>query len=83
MGTGLEVETKSHRMIVLQDFADKDKLIRQYGLIEYPKFYLDKQYDYLICDTGESLDAKGETVMTHGGISIDEVVVPFIEIKAV
>lgn len=83
MGTGLEVETKSHRMIVLQDFADKDKLIRQYGLIEYPKFYLDKKYDYLICDTGESFDAKGEAVMTHGGISIDEVVVPFIEIKAV
>ncbi len=83
MGTGLEVETKSHRMIVLQDFADKDKLIQQYGLIEYPKFYLDKKYDYLICNTGESFDAKGEEVMTHGGISIDEVVVPFIEIKAV
>lgn len=83
MRTGLEVETKSHRMIVLQDFADKEELKRSYGLIEYPKFYLDKKYDYLICDTGESFDAKGETVMTHGGITIDEVVVPFIEIKAV
>jgi hypothetical protein len=51
--------------------------------VEFPKYYLPKEYDYLICDIGESLDAKGEEVMTHGGLSIDEVVVPFITIKAV
>ena len=37
-----------------------------------------KSYDYLICNVGDSLDIKGENVMTHGGISLDEVVVPFI-----
>jgi hypothetical protein len=52
-------------------------------LIEYPKYYLPKEYDYLICNVGESLDIKGEAVMTHGGMSLDEVVVPFIKIKAV
>lgn len=82
-GSGVEVETKSHKMVVLKDFADKESLIRKYGLIEYPKYYLPKEYDYLICDVGESLDIKGETVITHGGISLDEVVVPFIKIKAV
>ena len=45
--------------------------------------YLNKVFDYLICDVGDSFDAKGEEVMTHGGISIDEVIVPFIKIKAV
>ena len=53
------------------------------GLIEYPKYYLDKQFDYLICGIGGSFDAKGEEVMNHGGITIDEVIVPFIKIKAV
>lgn len=81
-GTGLEVETKSHRMLVLQDFANKENVKEKYGMIEYPKYYLDKKYDYLICDVGESFDAKGEMVMTHGGISIDEVIVPFIKVKA-
>lgn len=81
-GTGLEVETKSHRMVVLQDFADKDALLQKYGMIDYPKYYLDKDLDYLICNVGESFDVKGEEVMTHGGISIDEVIVPFIKIKA-
>jgi len=83
MGTGVETETKSHRMLVLQNFADKAGLIQKYGMIEYPKYYLNKDFDYLICDVGDSFDAKGEEVMTHGGISIDEVIVPFIKIKAV
>ena len=37
----------------------------------------------MICDVGDSFDAKGEDVMSHGGISIDEGIVPFIKIKAV
>lgn len=77
-GTGVEVETRSHKMVVLKDFANKDSLIERYGLLEYPKYYLPKDYDYLICNVGDSLDIKGENVMTHGGISLDEVVVPFI-----
>lgn len=83
MGTGVEVETKSRRMVALKDFADKAGLIEKHGLVEYPKYYLPKEYDYLICDVGDSFDAKGDDVMTHGGITLDEVVVPFIKIKAV
>jgi len=81
MGTGVEVETKSRRMLVLKDFADKETLIKKYGLIEYPKYYLLKDYDFLICNVGDSFDAKGEDVMTHGGLTLDEIIVPFIKIK--
>lgn len=81
-GAGLETETKSHKMVVLKDFANKTSLIEKYGLLKYPKYYLPKEYDYLICNVGESLDIKGEEVMTHGGNSLDEVVVPFISIRA-
>ena len=83
MGTGVEVETKSRRMLALKNFADKAGLIEKYGLVEYPKYYLPKEYDYLICDVGDSFDARGDEVMTHGGITLDEVIVPFIKIKAV
>ena len=83
MKTGVEIETKSRRMLVLKDFADKDKLLEQYSLIDYPKYYLSKEFDYLICGVGCSFDAKGEAVMSHGGITIDEVIVPFIKVKAV
>ncbi len=83
MSAGVETETKSRCMLVLKDFADKDGIREKYGLLEFPKIYLPKEYDYLICDVGVSFDAKGEDVMSHGGISIDECVVPFIKIKAV
>ncbi len=83
MKTGVETETKSRRMLVLKDFADKEGLLSQHQLIDYPKYYLSKEFDYLICEAGQSFDAKGEDVMTHGGITIDEVIVPFIKIKAV
>lgn len=83
MRTGVEVETKSRRMIVLKDFADKVGMIEKFKLIDYPKYYLPKEYDYLICNAGDSFDANGEEVITHGGITLDEVVVPFIKIKAV
>jgi len=82
MKTGVEVETKSRRMIVLRDFADKQALTKQYELIDYPKYYLSKEFDYLICEVDRSFDAKGEGVMNHGGITVDEVIVPFIKIKA-
>ena len=77
-----EVETKSRRMLVLKNYADKAVLLSKYSLIDYPKYYLNKDYDYLICDVGLSFDAKGESVMSHGGISLDEAIVPFIKIKA-
>lgn len=83
MKLGVETETKSHRMLVLEKFADKGKMKEEYDMVEYPKYFLDKQYDYLICNIGKSFDAKGDKVMTHGGITVDEVIVPFIKIKAV
>ena len=83
MSSGIETETKSRCMLVLKGFADKDSTKEKYDLLEFPKTYLPKEYDYLICDVGDSFDAKDEDVMSHGGISIDECVVPFIKIKAV
>jgi len=82
-GIGIEVETRSKRMLILKDFAKSDELIASHNLIEYPGYYLKKQYKYYICDNGTSFDTKDSMVMTHGGISIDEVIVPFIYIKAV
>lgn len=81
-GAGVETETRSHRMVVLKDFADKQGIQEKYNLMEFPKDYLPLEYDYLVCPAGESLDNKGTTVMSHGGITLDEVVVPFIQIKA-
>lgn len=60
MKSGVETETKSHRMVVLKDFADKSAILEKYpGIIEYPGYYLDKDFTYLICGIGGSFDAEG------------------------
>ena len=70
-------------MIAFKDFADSGRLTDRYDLIDYPGYYLDKQYQYRICTAGTSFDDTGKTVMAHGGISIDEVIVPFVKIERV
>lgn len=82
--TGIETETKSRRMLVLKDFADKQQYLEKYGMIELvKKNFLPRDFDYLLCAAGSSFDDKGEEVMSHGGMTIDEVIVPFITFKAV
>jgi hypothetical protein len=80
--TGVEVETRSKRMVVFKDFAEIPAQILEYTT-EYPAYYLDRNYRYLICKRGVSFDVRGSEVMTYGGMTIDEVIVPFIKIKEI
>ena len=80
-GTGVEVETKSQRMMILKDYASKESLKELHHLSEYPGYYLPKEYSYLVCEDEDALAYQGDTVMSHGGISVEEVIVPFIRVK--
>ena len=80
--SGVEMQSKSMRMVVLKDFAEEHTLLKKFT-IEYSGTYLDKSFKYFVCEPGFSFDSKGESVMTHGGMTIDEVIVPFVKIKGV
>lgn len=62
--TGVEVETKAKRMLILKDFADISSDISE-NTIKYPGYYLNKNYKYLICKTGVSFDSKNSNVMLY------------------
>ena len=81
-GTGVETETKGKRMYVANDLADVSALQDKYELIECPAAFLPLGLKYYVCPSGVSFDNPGEHVMSHGGMSIDEVVVPFISIRS-
>lgn len=82
-GTGVEVETKCKRALIYKDFASVEEAKEEFDLIEYPGYYLPKMHKYLLCNEGTSFGAVNENIMSHGGISIEEVIVPFIRIKGV
>ena len=77
---GVETETKSKRMVVLKDFADVSEELKE-RTFAYPGYYMNKSYQYRICKGRTSFDNKNEDVMTHGGISLEEVIVPFVEVR--
>jgi hypothetical protein len=79
---GVEAQTKSKRMAVLKNFAEETDALRN-NTILFPGIYLDKAYRYYLCKRGVSFDNNGEETTTHGGMCIDEVIVPFIKILAV
>jgi hypothetical protein len=80
-GTGVEVETKSKRTIILKDFADYEGIINEFDLLEYPPYFLPKDYKYLLCEYNKSFGVRDNIILSHGGISIEEVIVPFIKIE--
>lgn len=82
-GSGVEVQTKSKRVLILKDFGDYEKPKKELNLIEYLPYYLPKEYTYLICQHNEAIGLKGQQVISHGGISLEEVIVPFIKVKGV
>ena len=82
-GAGVEVESKSKRALILKRFADYEGIIDEFDMIEYPTYFLPKDYIYLLCEYDRSFGVKGDISLSHGGISIEEVIVPFIEIEGI
>ena len=78
---GVETASKGKRMLVLKDFANQKEIIEKYNLIKIPKDYLMNEYDYFVCSSNSAFENKNVQLMSHGGITLEEVIVPFIEIR--
>jgi len=74
------VDTRAKRYLI----SDKKELLEEYRtndseLIQFKNIIGD---DYLLLLSGDNMFAgKSEEGLTHGGISIEEMIVPFIEVK--
>ncbi len=80
---GLLTEMTSLRARIYQDFADTDNTEENFQVFRYPAFYMPKEYQYIICEENTAFGTKGKSYVCHGGMSIEEVIVPFIRIKDV
>ena len=79
---GVLSESKGERCRVYSDLNLRQKTKESF----HDSFCWDHQglpgnYHCLLAEQGLSFTEKGQTVVCHGGISIDEVIVPFIEIR--
>ena len=78
---GLLAEPASRRAVIYQSFDDAPEL-RKFQTIKYQSRYLPDGYDVYLFDTDVCYGDKGKEYITHGGMTIEEVIVPFVKIGA-
>ncbi|SDO87138.1 PglZ domain-containing protein [Paenibacillus sp. yr247] len=74
-------ETRGERVRVYRDVVLRDQAAVQYSSKQWSGTGLPDDYHVLIAQSGEAFVREGEIVVSHGGASIEEVIVPFVHIK--
>lgn len=72
-------ESASRRAVIYQSFAGAEEL-DDFAVQEYTGHYLPKEYRYYTFDAHWCYGDKGTKYISHGGMTIEEVVVPFVKI---
>lgn len=76
---GLLTESASRRAVIYKDFAGAEEL-NKFSVNEYTGTYMLNNYRYFLFENGECIGDYGNKYITHGGESIEELLVPFIRI---
>lgn len=76
---GLLTEDASRRAVIYKDFAGAEE-INKFNVTEYAGTYMPKNYRYFLFSDGECVGDYGNKYITHGGASIEELLVPFVRI---
>lgn len=77
---GVLVETKGMRARVYSDPVFIEQVKEDYNSIEWPGIGLPDNMFVLLSSSNKAFTQKGKNIMGHGGISIEEVIVPFIRL---
>lgn len=74
-------ETRGERVRVYRDVVLRDQAAVQYSCRRWSGNGLPDDFHALIARSGEAFVREGEVVVSHGGTSIEEVIVPFVHIQ--
>ncbi len=77
---GVLAQTKGERVRVYNTKLLRDKAAEKYSSVKWDGPGLPEDYYTLYAKAGEAFVAEEEKVVSHGGMSLDEVVVPFIKV---
>lgn len=78
---GVLVEQRGQRVRIYKDKTFLDDTATHLQSTKWSNAGLPDNYYALIANYGEAFVQKGKEVVTHGGISIEEVIVPFVKIQ--
>ena len=78
---GVLAEPASRRAVIYQSYTDALELDK-FTITRYSGTYLPKGYTAYLFDAGTCYGDRGKEYITHGGMTLEEAVVPFIQIGA-
>lgn len=78
---GVLAEPASRRAVIYQSYADAIELDK-FTTERYSGTYLPEGYTAYLFDAGTSYGDRGKEYITHGGMTLEEAVVPFVRIGA-
>lgn len=80
---GVEAEVKGQRVRIFDSMNSREKVRKFFpDTIEWPPIGLPENYLPLFAGGRTAFGTKGEKIVTHGGLSIEEMIVPFINIES-
>src|SRR5699024_10996079 len=77
---GVLVDQKGERVRVYSDETIYEDSVAHLPGTKWSNIGLPEQYYVLLAPYGQAFTPKGWRTVTHGGISIEEVIVPFIKV---
>lgn len=81
LNEGVVVEKAGERVRVYESGLDYGKAVSDNNAFKWTGFGLPDKYNFIICKENNTFSQRGEKVVSHGGASIEEVIVPFIHIR--
>ena len=78
---GVLAEPASRRAVIYQSFADAIELAK-FKTLQYDGTYLPKGYNAYLFTEDTCYGDRGTEYITHGGMTLEEAVVPFVQIGA-
>ena len=78
---GVLAEERGQRIRIFRNFKICQRIKENFsGSIEWPSIGLPDNYHVLIAPDRQAFVNKGERIVCHGGITIEEVIVPFVKV---
>jgi len=81
LAQGVLAETRGERVRIYKDQALWEETAAKYPSIKWPSDGLPNDYFVLLSQNNEAFIKEGEAIIGHGGISLEEVIVPFVRVK--
>lgn len=77
---GILAHTRGERVRIYSDAILRDRAAKQYSSIRWADVAMPKNQHVLLAKSGEAFVQQDQLIVSHGGISLEEVIVPFAHI---